>query len=87
MNTRQIATSGSLHPICSGAERPNFLDFWNRFQMEQRAEKALKDAPTDELETVWREWDGMNVMKLGGVYIPDSWIVAELYKRGIDPGI
>ncbi len=55
--------------------------------MEQRAKNALKDASTNELETVWREWDGMTVMKLGGVYIPDSWIVAELQERGIDPGI
>lgn len=67
--------------------RPNFIEIWNRFQREQRAENAIKKATTEEIEAVWREWDGMAVMKLDGVYIPDSWIVAELYKRGIDPGI
>jgi len=87
MKTRQTTSEPLPARAGSGAERPNFIEIWNRFQMEQRAEKALKDATTDEIETVWREWDGMNVMKLGGVYIPDSWIVAELHKRGIDPGI
>lgn len=60
---------------------------WSRFQMEQQAEKALSEAKTGEIEAVWQQWDGMSLMKLGGVYIPDSWIAAELLKRGVDPGI
>ena len=67
--------------------RPNFIEIWNRFQREQQAEAALKKATNEEVEAVWRAWDGMAAMKLDGFYIPDSWIVAELYKRGIDPKI
>lgn len=66
---------------------PSFIEIWSRFQMEQQAKKALSEAETAEIEEVWQQWDGMGLMKLRGVYIPDSWIVAELHRRGVDPGI
>lgn len=68
-------------------KHPSFIEMWSRFQMEQQAEKAIQEAETDEINSMWQQWDGTSLMKLNGVYIPDSWVVAELLKRGVDPGI
>lgn len=66
---------------------PSFAELWEQFQIEQRARKALDSATTEAIKAVWDSWDGMAVMTVAGVYIPDSWIVEELKKRGVDCGM
>lgn len=66
---------------------PAFIELWERFQREQRAKAALEKAATETLSKMWENWDGIAVFEIDGVYIPDSWLVTELQKRGVDTNL
>lgn len=58
----------------------------NRFTSEQNLQKRwlelIEKTTLQELERMWNEWDGIAVMKIDGEYVPESYIVQELHKRG-----
>lgn len=69
------------------SNKPDFLEVYRMFQLEERARKSLRTASTEELQKIWEAWDGTSTMQVDGVYVPDSWMHAELLKRGVDTGI
>lgn len=63
---------------------PNFIEMWNRFQVEQASQKAATNANDSELNEAWANWDGTSLIHIGGVYVGELDLVIEMQKRGLE---